>query len=89
MRARATPLTAVAQPVREMGRLLWERLSARIKGDASPAEHICLPGELKLRDSTAAPRARPPAEEILDRRRDSEQSDLMIRNAHKRRLWEV
>jgi len=33
MRARATPLTAIAQPVREMGRILWERLSARIKGD--------------------------------------------------------
>jgi len=56
MRARTTPLTAVAQPVREMGRLSWERLSARIKGDASPAEHIRLAGELKLRDSTAARR---------------------------------
>jgi LacI family transcriptional regulator len=55
MRARATPLTAIAQPVREMGRLLWQRLAARIKGDASPAERIRLAGELKLRDSTAAP----------------------------------
>jgi LacI family transcriptional regulator len=56
MRARATPLTAIAQPVREMGRILWERLSARIKGDDSPTKHVLLPCELKLRDSTAAPR---------------------------------
>jgi LacI family transcriptional regulator len=56
MRARVTPLTAIAQPVREMGRALWDRLSARIKGDDSPAKHILLPCELKLRDSTAAPR---------------------------------
>ena len=55
MRARATPLTAVAQPVREMGRILWERLSARIKGDASPANHVLLPCQLIVRASTAAP----------------------------------
>jgi DNA-binding LacI/PurR family transcriptional regulator len=61
MRARATPLTAIAQPVREMGRLLWERLSARIKGDDSLFQHVLLPCELKLRHSTTAPReARPP-----------------------------
>jgi LacI family transcriptional regulator len=53
MRARATPLTAVAQPVREIGQIIWERLSARIKGDLSPAEHILLPCELKVRASTA------------------------------------
>jgi LacI family transcriptional regulator len=56
MRARMTPLTAIAQPVREMGRILWERLSARIRGDDSPAKHVLLPCELKLRDSTAPPR---------------------------------
>ena len=55
MRARATPLTAVVQPVREMGRILWERLSARIKGDDSPAKHVLLPCQLKLRASTAPP----------------------------------
>lgn len=55
MRARATPLTAVAQPVREMGRILWERLSARIKGDSSPAKHLLLQCQLILRASTAAP----------------------------------
>ena len=56
MRARMTPLTAIAQPVREMGRTLWERLSARIKGDNSPTKHVLLPCELRLRNSTAAPR---------------------------------
>ena len=54
MCARATPLTAIAQPVREMGRILWERLGARIRRDDSPAKHVLLPCELKLRDSTAA-----------------------------------
>jgi LacI family transcriptional regulator len=58
MRARATPITAIAQPVREMGRILWERLSARIKGDVSPAKHVLLPCELKLRDSAAPPPSR-------------------------------
>jgi DNA-binding LacI/PurR family transcriptional regulator len=38
-----------------MGRILWERLGARIRGDASPARHVLLPCELKLRDSTAPP----------------------------------
>lgn len=56
MRARATPLSAVAQPVQAMGRLLWERLSARIKGDASPVKHVLLPCDLIIRDSTAPPR---------------------------------
>ena len=55
MSARATPLTAVAQPVREMGRCLWERLNARIRGDATPPAHIRLPCELKVRQSTAPP----------------------------------
>jgi LacI family transcriptional regulator, galactose operon repressor len=54
MRARATPLTAVFQPVREMGRALWDTLSARIKGDLSPAKHVLLPCELRVRASTAS-----------------------------------
>ena len=53
MRARATPLTAIFQPVREMGRILWERLNARIKGDLSPTQHVLLPCELRVRASTA------------------------------------
>jgi LacI family transcriptional regulator len=52
MRARATPLTAIFQPVREMGRALWETLSGRIKGDLSPAKHVLLPCELRVRAST-------------------------------------
>ncbi len=52
MRARATPLTAIFQPVREMGRILWETLSSRIKGDISPAKHVLLPCELRVRAST-------------------------------------
>ncbi len=54
MRARATPLTAIFQPVREMGRIIWERLGARIKGDVSPAQHVLLPCELRVRASTAS-----------------------------------
>jgi LacI family transcriptional regulator len=54
MRARATPLTAIFQPVREMGRILWERLNARIKGDLSPTQHVLLPCELRVRASTAS-----------------------------------
>ena len=52
MRARATPLTAIFQPVRDMGRALWETLSARITGDLSPAKHILLPCEIRVRAST-------------------------------------
>ena len=60
MRARATPLTAIFQPTREMGRALWETLSARIKGDPLPAKHVRLPCELRVRASTGpVPDARP------------------------------
>jgi LacI family transcriptional regulator len=58
MSARATPLTAICQPVREMGRTLWERLSARIKGDRSPLTHIKIPCELRIRASTAPAQVR-------------------------------
>jgi LacI family transcriptional regulator len=53
MSARATPLTAIRQPVRDIGRILWERLRARINGDVSPAHHVRLPCELLVRASTA------------------------------------
>jgi LacI family transcriptional regulator len=62
MRARATPLTAIFQPVREMGRAIWGTLSARVKGDLSPAKHVLLPCELRVRASTGpAPDQRPAA----------------------------
>jgi DNA-binding LacI/PurR family transcriptional regulator len=71
MRARATPLTAIFQPVREMGRALWETLSARIKGDLLPAKHVRLPCELRVRASTGpVPDARPatrPMKEVVSR----------------------
>ena len=59
MSARMTPLTAISQPVRDMGRAIWERLGARIKGDRSPAVHVRLPCELRIRASTAAPGLQP------------------------------
>lgn len=55
MRARATPLTAIAQPVPALGKAIWERLRARIEGDRSPPQHVQLSCELKIRSSTAAP----------------------------------
>jgi LacI family transcriptional regulator len=59
MRARATPLTALFQPVREIGLALWDTLSARIKGDLSPAKHVLLACELRVRASTGpVPEAR-------------------------------
>jgi LacI family transcriptional regulator len=71
MRARATPLTAIFQPVREMGRALWETLSARIKGDLLPAKHVRLPCELRVRASTGpVPDVRPatrPTKEAVSR----------------------
>jgi len=61
MRARATPLTAIFQPVREMGRAVWETLSARIKGDLTTAKHVLLPCELRVRASTGPARDQRPA----------------------------
>jgi hypothetical protein len=70
MRARATPLTAIFQPVRDIGRILWERLSARIKGNVSPAQHVRLPCELRIRASTGPVpngRAKSPKPESIPR----------------------
>ena len=53
MRARITPLTAIRQPVGQMGRLIWERLGARIGGDLSPPERFKLACDLMVRSSTA------------------------------------
>jgi LacI family transcriptional regulator len=71
MCARATPLTTIFQPVREMSRALWDTLGARIKGDLSPARHILLPCELRVRASTGpvpnAYLATRPAQEAVPR----------------------
>lgn len=55
MRAVSPPLTAVRQPVEEMGRAAWERLLARIEGSRKPFGRVRLDCELVLRSSTAAP----------------------------------
>jgi LacI family transcriptional regulator len=60
MSARVTPLTAICQPVRAMGRTLWERLSVRIRGDQSPPVHVQIPCDLRVRASTASPSVRRP-----------------------------
>ncbi|RFB79044.1 LacI family DNA-binding transcriptional regulator [Methylovirgula sp. 4M-Z18] len=52
MSARTTPITAIRQPVREMGRAIWDLLSARIRGDLAPPKHVELPCELIIRAST-------------------------------------
>lgn len=55
MRARATPLTAIRQPVEEIGAKIWERLKARIEGEDSRPVHVALRCELHQRASTAPP----------------------------------
>lgn len=51
------PLTTVRQPKRRMGRLAMETLLKLMAG-ASSEEHIRVPGELIVRESTAPPRPR-------------------------------
>jgi LacI family transcriptional regulator, galactose operon repressor len=48
------PLTAVSQPVGELGRVAGERLLARIGGDAGPPRRIRLATELVVRGSCGA-----------------------------------
>jgi len=45
-------LTAIAQPVYDMGKVAGERLISRLKGDASPALEIRLKTKFILRDSS-------------------------------------
>jgi len=64
-------LTAIFQPVRQMGRTIWETLSARIKGGLSPAKHVLLRCELRVRASAGpVPDVRPATrsmEEVVSR----------------------
>lgn len=53
MRAVSPPLTAVRQPIDALARGAWQRLTARIAGDASPPQQIRLPCTLEIRDSSA------------------------------------
>jgi LacI family transcriptional regulator len=52
MRARATPLSAIRQPVEAIGISIWARLKARIEGDMSPPSHTALACVLHQRAST-------------------------------------
>lgn len=55
MRAVSPPLTAIRQPVEEMGREVWRRLRRRIEGSEKASSRIKLSCELVVRASTAAP----------------------------------
>lgn len=55
MRAVSPPLTAIRQPVEEMGRSAWDRLRSRIEGSSDPFTQVKLDCDLVLRGSTAAP----------------------------------
>jgi LacI family transcriptional regulator len=50
-------ITAVRQPVEQIGRLAWAQLLERINGASGAPVHRQLPVELVLRNSTAAPAA--------------------------------
>lgn len=65
MRAVSPPLSAIRQPVEEIGEQVWTRLRARISGDASPPVHMRLGCELIVRNSTR--RAFSDSEEITGR----------------------
>ncbi|SMF17849.1 LacI family transcriptional regulator [Xaviernesmea oryzae] len=52
MSARKTALTAIRQPVDEIARVAWERLQARIAGDAADPYPSILNTSLQVRDST-------------------------------------
>ena len=60
-------LTAIAQPVYEMGKVAGERLLARLKGDRSPALEIRLKTKFILRDSSGPVRrnAVPHGEQVI------------------------
>ena len=51
MSARKSALTAIRQPVDDMARAIWERLLARIGGDAAAPQPIGLNTSLQVRDS--------------------------------------
>ncbi len=51
MSARKTALTAIRQPVDDMAGIVWDRLRARMAGDASPPLRTELNTTLQIRDS--------------------------------------
>ncbi|WP_372841082.1 LacI family DNA-binding transcriptional regulator [Phaeovulum sp.] len=57
MSARKAAVTAIRQPIDEMARMVWDRLSARMRGDATPPHHIELNATLQVRNSVSNMRA--------------------------------
>ena len=53
MRAAGPSVTAIRQPVEEIGRRIWERLQARMAGERDEPVHIALDTDLVVRASTA------------------------------------
>ena len=51
MSARKTALTAIRQPVDDIARTVWERLMARMAGDAEPPKRLELKTSLQVRSS--------------------------------------
>lgn len=51
MSARKTGLTAIRQPIAEIAAAAWNRLRARMSGDAAPPQRIVLQTSLQVRDS--------------------------------------
>lgn len=52
MTARKTPVTTVAQPVDDVARCAWERLTIRMAGETTPFQNIVLSSKLIERAST-------------------------------------
>ena len=52
MTARKTPVTTIAQPVDEVARCAWERLTLRMAGETTPFQNIVLSSNLVERAST-------------------------------------
>ncbi|MEM7042011.1 MAG: LacI family DNA-binding transcriptional regulator [Pseudomonadota bacterium] len=55
MTARKTPVTTIAQPVDEVARCAWERLTLRMAGERTPFQNIVLSSNLIERASTKRP----------------------------------
>lgn len=56
MTARKVPLSAVSQPIPEIARTIWQRLTARMNDEDLTTEHIVLDAPLQERASVGAPR---------------------------------
>jgi LacI family transcriptional regulator len=64
MHVTTPPITAVVQPVEEMGRQAWKRLTARIGGETGPPVAIKLDCRLEVRGSTQRRHTSPKAVEL-------------------------